>query len=231
MPEPTIQDRLWVGCPSITQLGYDKQIIVCDNCAQFVMKCCHHPNECCHYYRLVFADGACSGNGFMGARAGVGIALGVNDDNQLSKPFSALDGAESRRTSQVAELRAAREAVNAIDGLPPDSKLQSLKQKRQHKRVVQPTGIWIIAMDSEYVVKGMTEWLPKWKANGMRTAQGKLPVNIDLFLSLEESLSKVEESRNVEICFWYIPRAVNKIADKLAKDGAKLDMPTTCSTT
>jgi ribonuclease HI len=22
---------------------------------------------------------------------------------------------------------------------------------------------WIIAIDSEYVVKGMTEWLPKWK--------------------------------------------------------------------
>ena len=28
-----------------------------------------------------------------------------------------------------------------------------------------PDAVWVVATDSEYVVKGMTEWLPAWKVN------------------------------------------------------------------
>lgn len=40
-------------------------------------------------------------------------------------------------------------------------------------------------LDSQYVLKGITEWLPGWKAKGWRTA-GKTPVkNVDLWQRLD----------------------------------------------
>lgn len=41
-------------------------------------------------------------------------------------------------------------------------------------------------LDSQYVLKGITEWLPGWKAKGWRTA-GKQPVkNVELWQRLDE---------------------------------------------
>ena len=39
--------------------------------------------------------------------------------------------------------------------------------------------------DSKYVQKGMTEWLPNWRANGWKTAQKKPVKNQDLWQQLE----------------------------------------------
>ncbi|KAJ5029793.1 hypothetical protein J3E73DRAFT_379654 [Bipolaris maydis] len=82
---------------------------------------------------------------------------------------------------------------------------------------------WIVATDSEYVVKGMTEWLPKWKSNNWRTAKGTTPANLDLFLALDSVVTTLE-SENLTIGFWYIPREHNKIADRLAKAAASFDL-------
>jgi ribonuclease HI len=41
-------------------------------------------------------------------------------------------------------------------------------------------------LDSQYVLKGITEWLPGWKAKGWRTA-GKTPVkNVELWQRLDD---------------------------------------------
>jgi len=41
-------------------------------------------------------------------------------------------------------------------------------------------------LDSQYVLKGITEWLPGWKAKGWRTA-GKTPVkNVELWQQLDQ---------------------------------------------
>ena len=46
--------------------------------------------------------------------------------------------------------------------------------------------------DSQYVIKGITEWLPGWKARGWKTAS-KTPVkNLELWQRLERTLSKHE---------------------------------------
>lgn len=39
--------------------------------------------------------------------------------------------------------------------------------------------------DSQYVRKGMTEWLPAWKARGWKTADHKPVKNVDLWQRLE----------------------------------------------
>ena len=45
----------------------------------------------------------------------------------------------------------------------------------------------VLHTDSQYVQKGITEWLPGWKARGWKTA-AKAPVkNVDLWKRLEEA--------------------------------------------
>ena len=61
------------------------------------------------------------------------------------------------------------ELILAIEGL------------RALKRASQVT----VLTDSEYVRRGITEFLPRWKANGWRTSAGKPVVNRDLWEELE----------------------------------------------
>ncbi|MEQ1800541.1 MAG: ribonuclease HI [Gammaproteobacteria bacterium] len=44
--------------------------------------------------------------------------------------------------------------------------------------------------DSEYLRKGIGEWLPKWKASGWKTAARKPVKNEDLWRRLEEAASR-----------------------------------------
>ena len=43
-----------------------------------------------------------------------------------------------------------------------------------------------VQTDSQYVIKGITEWLPTWKARGWRTADRKPVKNQDLWERLDE---------------------------------------------
>jgi len=40
--------------------------------------------------------------------------------------------------------------------------------------------------DSQYVVKGLAEWLPGWKRKGWRKADGQPVMNADLWQRLDE---------------------------------------------
>jgi ribonuclease HI len=42
-----------------------------------------------------------------------------------------------------------------------------------------------VLTDSEYVRRGISEFLPRWKSNGWRNASGKVVVNQDLWEELE----------------------------------------------
>ena len=109
---------------------------------------------------LLFADGACSGNPGPGGWAFI-----------LQHPQSGKEieqsGAERETTNNRMELMA------VISGL------EALKR---------PTQVELVT-DSVYVGKGLTEWMPKWKANGWRRGHGKdsSPVkNEDLWRLLDE---------------------------------------------
>lgn len=79
-----------------------------------------------------------------------------------------LVGGERLTTNNRMELTAVIEA------------LQSLKRS---SRVC-------IHTDSQYVLKGITEWLPNWKRRGWRTS-GNAPVkNLDLWQRLDELVSQ-----------------------------------------
>lgn len=75
-----------------------------------------------------------------------------------------ISGSLPDTTNNRAELSAAIHSVNALK---------------------EPCNV-VLRTDSEYVVKGMNEWLHKWKANGWRTSDRKEVANKELWERLEE---------------------------------------------
>ncbi|KAK7451005.1 hypothetical protein VKT23_012682 [Stygiomarasmius scandens] len=78
---------------------------------------------------------------------------------------------------------------------------------------------WAVATDSEYVVKGITQWYPAWRRRGWITANGKRPTNLDLFRRLNAKLDELE-AMDIQVGFWRIPREYNQLADQLAGEAA-----------
>ena len=173
-------DRKLILCPMLSSLPTEDLIRTCEVCNRFFVFCCHCNNEyrndgrradgsICHHFRLIFTDGACRLNGQDGAAAGVGIACGEGKAYQLSLPITDQMDPEHKRTSQRAELLAALSGLRYLglaDGLNHGDENKGSK-KENHRNSQERTTFWVIATDSEYVVKGMTEWLPVWKVRKM----------------------------------------------------------------
>jgi ribonuclease HI len=147
---------------------------------------------------LMFVDGSALNNGLQNSRAGYGV---VYAPIQWSLPISGrLEQDGHPQTSNRAELRAVLASLTlrfwAAEGF---------------SRIV-------LACDSEYVVKGISEWILKWRNNGWMTSAGKPVVNQDLWKKVEEKLRQMERG-GMLVLFWKIPREWNE-ADEYAKAGA-----------
>lgn len=60
----------------------------------------------------------------------------------------------------------------------------------QALRTVHDRSHAIITTDSQYVIKGITEWLPQWKRRGWKTASNTAVKNQDLWQSLDQETQK-----------------------------------------
>lgn len=149
--------RRFVFCQTLLQEYENNQLIkTCTECGGYYALCCYHRRFTCHHYSLVFTDGACS-NSQHGAVSGIGVATGATPDMQYSIPVTDdIDPLQSR-TNQRAELLAALEGVRRSSATPPRHSAVRKHSGKEHKSCI------IITTDSEYVVKGITEWFPKWK--------------------------------------------------------------------
>ncbi|MCL4221452.1 MAG: ribonuclease HI [Phycisphaerales bacterium] len=111
----------------------------------------------------LFTDGACSGNPGPGGWAFI-----------LRHPASGKEieraGGEAETTNNRMELMA------VIEGLSTLSK----------------ASIVDLHSDSQYVLKGLEEWLDSWKKRGWRTADKKPVKNEDLWHRLDELQSRHE---------------------------------------
>jgi ribonuclease HI len=103
----------------------------------------------------IHTDGACKGNPGPG---GWGAVLEFGD-KQLC-----IGGRENLTTNQRMELKAAVEALRHVEGSSHNIRLLT---------------------DSQNVQKGMSEWLPNWKAKNWRTANKKPVANADLWKELD----------------------------------------------
>jgi ribonuclease HI len=75
-----------------------------------------------------------------------------------------LFGGEASTTNNRMELMAVIQALSAL------------------KRPCEVT----LFLDSQYVLKGITEWLPGWKAKGWRTASKQPVKNVELWQQLDD---------------------------------------------
>lgn len=112
------------------------------------------------------------------------IILGKNEVRELG-------GKETRTTNNRMELTAAIKALEAV-----------------------PEGEMIVYTDSEYVSKGMTNWILGWQKKGWKTASRKSVLNQDLWQKL------LETSQNKKIEWKYVAGhsgvPLNDRADEIA---------------
>ena len=141
----------------------------------------------------MFTDGACRGNPGPG---GWGTLLRYGShDSALACTEKEIFGGESNTTNNRMELMAAIQGLEAL------------------KNPCQVT----LTTDSQYVLKGATEWMAGWKRKSWMTSAKKPVKNVDLWQRLDSALSP----HNVE---WQWVRGhtghpENERADALANRG------------
>jgi ribonuclease HI len=108
-----------------------------------------------------------------------------------------LSGAEADTTNNRMEMLA---AIVALESLKRAAKVE-------------------LFTDSQYLHKGITEWLPGWKARSWRTADKKPVKNADLWQRLDQAV------KGHEIGWRWVKghagNEMNERADQLARDAIK----------
>lgn len=79
-----------------------------------------------------------------------------------------LSGAEAETTNNRMELAA---AIGGLEALKRPARVQ-------------------LVTDSQYVMKGITQWMTGWRANGWKTAAKKPVKNQDLWMRLDEQTAR-----------------------------------------
>lgn len=111
-----------------------------------------------HQISRIYTDGACSGNPGPG---GWGVLVRFSNSS-----CHELGGGTSNTTNNRMEMQAAIEA------------LQFWHQYGQGESITLLT-------DSQYVIKGITEWVRNWRRKGWKTASGQPVLNRDLWERLD----------------------------------------------
>ena len=140
---------------------------------------------------VIYTDGACKGNPGPG---GWGALLRAADGAEKE-----LCGGEPDTTNNRMEMMAVIEALSAL------------------KRPCQV----ILFVDSQYVLKGMTEWLHGWKAKGWRTAAKQPVKNVDLWQRLDALVHQSEHRIEWQWVKGHAGDPGNERADALANRGVE----------
>ncbi len=114
---------------------------------------------------VIYSDGACSGNPGPGGWA---VVMRYPDGRTVER-----GGAVADTTNNRMEIQA------AIEGL----------------KEAGAAGAVVMVTDSEYLRKGITEWIHGWKRRGWRTAAKKPVLNQDLWRELDRLNSGAVEWR------------------------------------
>ncbi len=112
----------------------------------------------------VYTDGACTGNPGPG---GWGVVVYYTDSSVRE-----FGGNEKQTTNNRMEMQAAIAALNFLT----------------ENQLKEPVTLYT---DSEYLIKGVTQWVKNWKKKGWKTAQGKPVLNQDLWENLDRLNTKL----------------------------------------
>lgn len=139
---------------------------------------------------IIYTDGACKGNPGPGGW-GVVISRGKKR-KELCGPGTL------QSTNNEMELTAAIKALEALK---------------------KPLPVRLYS-DSQYLIKGMNEWLANWKANGWRTLDRKPVANREMWERLD-ALATVHDVEWVWVKA-HAGDAENERADQLANEGIRM---------
>ncbi len=144
----------------------------------------------------IYTDGSSRGNPGPGGWGAIIIT-----DNEVIE----LGGGERNTTNNRMELK------GAIEGLVHLSSRITNNEERI-------TGVEICT-DSEYVKKGMTEWISGWIAKGWKTSTKKPVLNQDLWEELHKEEKRLKNA-GIKVIWSYVPGhagvALNERADVIA---------------
>jgi ribonuclease HI len=124
----------------------------------------------------IYADGACKGNPGRGGWGALMVADGKEKE---------IFGGEENTTNNRMEMQAAIAA------------LQFFAQSKQ-------TSPCILYTDSEYLIKGITQWVKGWKKKGWKTAAGKDVLNKDLWEKLDTIDRIVQAQTKVPVSWQHV---------------------------
>ncbi|KAJ3564891.1 hypothetical protein NP233_g7992 [Leucocoprinus birnbaumii] len=151
----------------------------------------------------VNVGGACKDNGKQWARGGAGVYFGPSSRYNFSKEL----GKHGRpQTNQRAEVNAATIALRKVKKLLDKEKLD--------------TRLVLILSDSQYLVKGITQYIYKWQDNGWMSSRRRPVDNQEDFEELDELIDELEDDYEVFVRFWWIPKEDNEDADEMAREAA-----------
>lgn len=74
------------------------------------------------------------------------------------------------------------------DPLTTNNRMELMAAIKGLEALSRPCNV-VVYTDSRYVMDGITQWLPRWKANGWKTADKKPVKNGDLWIALDSAAS------------------------------------------
>ena len=119
----------------------------------------------------IYTDGSCKGNPGAG---GWGFAVYDTDHSVLATQWGGTSQTTNNRMELTAILRALEWLFTSTTPATPDV---------------------TIVTDSTYCHQGLTRWLPGWRANNWRRADGRTNVlNCDLWRALDDGMRRAAEA-------------------------------------
>jgi ribonuclease HI len=142
----------------------------------------------------IFTDGGCSGNPGPGGWAYVMVLKTFQGETIVDEG----KGGEKNTTNNRMELKAVISSLKALQtktGLPRQATIRT---------------------DSQYVQKGITEWIFNWKKNYWRTSDKKPVKNKDLWMELDSLAGQL--SLSWEWIKGHAGNSFNELCDKMTQE-------------
>ena len=166
--------------------------------SQLVLNYKHKPINTNQF--IIYTDGACSNNGSINAKAGLGVHFSPRNKIKIDDISQNIITSSNRPTNNIAELMAIEAAlIKCIE----------------HKIKIPIT----IFTDSDYSIKCIKHWYPNWLKNNnlkgkknidiLRRIHNILPLNLEFIHIKAQHDTKLEDEHSIG----------NRIADQLAVRG------------